>query len=769
MAEISIRLAVEGRDRVSRGLRDTAADVERVDSRLSRVSRSALDAARGLGGLTGRGIASGIRATATGVTALAAGLGTLATAGAAVGLKTAADMEQAQIAFTTMLGSGERAQAFLRDLNQFAAKTPFDFPGLQTAASSLISAGIDASKVIPIMTSLGNATSGMGTGAEGVQRATVALQQMNAAGKISGEDLNQLRDAGIPVFDLLTAATGKTTEQIADMASKGKLGRQELEQLMSALESGKGLEKFNGLMEAQSNSLSGMVSTFKDTVGMGLAQAMQPAIPLVKTILGDANQLLANILPGVISGVGKVTAAIGGAYEIFVRGDFDSGWWGQLGVAEDSGVIDTLFKIRESAQGLFSILFQGDYTTPIWGQLEDSDVVGILFSIREAAMNLPAVFDQVRAALAGVDFSRIGEALRSFGQAAGDSSAPMDALKVTASALGTVLGFVSQHADTLIRYMPLIVGGLIAWKAAQQAQLLISVAGIPWRATELAATFAQARANAALALQLQVLTGVQRQSMLSRILATGATIASTTATLAASAASRVAAAGQWLLNAALTANPIGLVVAGIAALVAGLVWFFTKTEVGRRAWDSLTGAFRSAIDWIKGTAVPVIKAGFAAAVQIAKDKFDSISGAIGGFVGKLRDAWDWVKKLGDRLSNSAIGQAIGSVSSGISGLFGGARAEGGPVRRGVPYLVGEQGAEFFVPGASGQITSHENLLRAVAPTTIDPGPLALAGEDYDLPSGEQLPARRIEVPVILDGREIARAVYDDAKRQMARA
>lgn len=227
----------------------------------------------------------------------------LAAAGATVGVKTAASMETADIAFTTMLGSAKKADAFLKDLAAFAAKTPFEFPELQKAASSLISSGIEAKKVIPIMTTLGNVTSGMGTGSEGIKRATVAIQQMNAAGKITGEDLNQLRDAGIPVYDLLAAATGKSKEAVSELAKSGKLGKKELGQMMAALESGKGMERFAGLMDKQSTSLSGLWSTLKDTINMNLAAAIQPLIPMLKDGLVGASNLMAAVLPKVTAGL----------------------------------------------------------------------------------------------------------------------------------------------------------------------------------------------------------------------------------------------------------------------------------------------------------------------------------------------------------------------------------------------------------------------------------------------------------------------------------
>ena len=242
-----------------------------------RMKAGFLRAAGGFAHLVGRTIRAGVLAG-----------GAAVTAAAFIGIKTAAELETARISFETMLGSGEKAEAFLNRLKDFAARTPFDLPGLQVAAQSLIAIGIDAEKVIPIMTTLGNVTSGMGTGAEGVRRATIAIQQMNAAGRITAEDLNQLRDAGVPVFDLLTAATGKTTAEIAHMAQNGKLGRKELDQLMVALETGKGFERFDGMMQKQSKSLRGLWETLKDTFSVGMANAIEPAIPLIKDMLGGA-------------------------------------------------------------------------------------------------------------------------------------------------------------------------------------------------------------------------------------------------------------------------------------------------------------------------------------------------------------------------------------------------------------------------------------------------------------------------------------------------
>jgi tape measure domain-containing protein len=674
---------------------------------------------------------------------LKAGVGiAMAAAGAAgaVGIKTAAALEQSEIAFSTMLGSGEKAKAFLSDLSKFAAKTPFDMPGLQTAASSLVSAGIDSSKVIPIMTSLGNATSGMGTGAEGIKRATVALQQMNAAGKISGEDLNQLRDAGIPVFDLLTAATGKTTAEIAEMANKGKLGRKELEQLMEALETGKGLERFNGLMEKQSQSLTGMWSTFKDTFETGMAASIQPLIPLMKDGLGGATTFLTEkVFPRVTKFVGwmadavpaifglfkgdytgafsrafgveedsRIVAflwdlranisgtfswfkdAVSGLYEFIFKNNYTGAFGRAFGTAEDASSIGALFDIRDrvleifanigdAANGLYALFVRGDFQGSLqraFGWEEDSHAVDVLFTIREKVIetakairentgdlwagltmsqaeadavgvplegavaigrNIRAFFGDVAETLRGLDYSstdafftslgetggKLGPALGSMGESVKTLLPAMaefgkqmpDIAGGGVTLLAGALGFLADHVDTIIQFMPLIVAGFVAWKVAQLAlnaaaavtpglQLAVNISRIQAARAELGLAAAHRTNTAAIAGN----TTAQRVSLATRLRTTAATIGQRVATVATSAATKAAAAGQWLLNAAMTANPIGIVVVAIAALVAGLIWFFTQTEIGQDiiagAWGFIQDAIGGVVSWFTSDVLP---------------------------------------------------------------------------------------------------------------------------------------------------------------------
>lgn len=510
----------------------------------------------------------------------AAALAGIAVASGTVGIKTAAGMETAEIAFTTMLQSGEKARDFLSELSTFAAKTPFDLPGLQKSAQSLISIGIDANKVIPIMTTLGNVTSGMGTSAEGVQRATVAIQQMNAAGRIGAEDLNQLRDAGVPVFDLLTAATGKTTAEIAEMANKGKLGREELEQLMSALETGKGLERFNGMMEAQSQSLSGLWSTLQDTFSVGMAEAIQPAIPMLKEGLAGAITAVGQAMPYVQSGIQWLVDA-GPQIGSF----FSTVWTG--------------------AQGLYALVVQGDFTGKLrtaFGWEEDSPMVDFILDLRDGVKSL---WTDLTSGDLGGAFASIGDSLATILPVVTDATSQLPGLTDVVHVAEGAFGFLADNTGLLAAALPVIIGLVLAWKSAQALNNVIGRESAIGMGLQVTSTFALAAANRSLAASNRAgmastvaATSAENTQTAARSRGVIATVAQRTATLATAAASRVAAAAQWVFNAAMSANPIGIVIAAIAALVAGLVWFFTQTELGQQIWTTVMGAIGAAATWL---------------------------------------------------------------------------------------------------------------------------------------------------------------------------
>lgn len=298
------------RTRVGRALSGMTREVGQFGRALWRVSRGALTAAtnklRTFGRVVGR---VGMRAAAVSARVLAAGLAAVAVgAGAALGygVKLASDMEQARIGFTTMLGSAEKADAFIAEMTTFAAKTPFELPGLIDSSRQLLAMGFEAEEIMPTMQAVGDTIAAMGGGEEQLASVTRALGQMQAKGKVSAEEMLQLAEVGIPAWELLAQATGKSTAEVQDLASQGEITS---DVFITAFQNMEGpLAKFGGAMEAQSQTLAGLWSTLKDTVGMKLADVSAPLVEGLRDSLPTITEQLDGFLERVGPGISEALA-----------------------------------------------------------------------------------------------------------------------------------------------------------------------------------------------------------------------------------------------------------------------------------------------------------------------------------------------------------------------------------------------------------------------------------------------------------------------------
>jgi len=293
--------------------------------------------ARGLGGALG-----GIGRIAAGAFA---GLGAVALAkGAFSAAKSAvvdfnASMEQSSIAWTTMLGSAQASQKMLADLQQFARTTPFEFPELEQASRRLLAMGFDAKEVIPLMTDLGNAASALGLGSEGVNRIGLALGQMRAKTRVSGEEMRQLTEAGVPAWDILAQAVGKPIPEVMKLAETGKIASSTFIQAFQTFSQ----QNYGGMMEAQSRTFKGAMSNIKDSLTQGAASAFQPLF----AVLSQGAVKLADFLntpkfeqftARVRGSMEKVAGFVSKAFEFFVNNS-DAIIGGLKGVAAALAVV----------------------------------------------------------------------------------------------------------------------------------------------------------------------------------------------------------------------------------------------------------------------------------------------------------------------------------------------------------------------------------------------------------------------------------------------
>ena len=183
-------------------------------------------------------------------------------------VKAGASLQSTKTAFTNMLGSAEKAQDFLAKMQDFAAKTPFEFSQVSQAAQKFIAFGFSAEQVIPTLTAVGDAAAGVGLGAEGINRITLALGQMAAKSKVQAGEMMQLTETGIPAWKMLADQIGVSVPEAMSMVSKGAIDAATgITALVSGME-----QSFGGMMDQQSQTISGTWSTLMDGLEQSAAQ-----------------------------------------------------------------------------------------------------------------------------------------------------------------------------------------------------------------------------------------------------------------------------------------------------------------------------------------------------------------------------------------------------------------------------------------------------------------------------------------------------------------
>ena len=173
--------------------------------------------------------------------------------------QTAANAEQVDIAFNTMLGP-ERAKKMIADLVEFAKTTPFEMAGLNKATQQMLAYGFAADDVIPMLTDVGNATAALGAGQQGIDAITRALGQMHGKGTAASQEMMQLTEVGIPAWEYLAKALHTDVAGAMEMVTKKAVSA---DVAIAAIRAGMQGD-FGGLMIKQSRTLTGVLSNLSD-------------------------------------------------------------------------------------------------------------------------------------------------------------------------------------------------------------------------------------------------------------------------------------------------------------------------------------------------------------------------------------------------------------------------------------------------------------------------------------------------------------------------
>lgn len=202
------------------------------------------------------------------------------------GIEYNAQIEKYTTGFTNMLGSAEAAQQVMSQIQEDAAKTPFDVASLTQANQYLISAGENASYARNTIMALGDAVSATGGGNDELNRMAQNLQQIANTGKATAADIKQFAYAGIDVYGILADYTGKSTAEVQNMTISYDLLTQALQ---AASEEG---GRYYNSMDTQSQTMNGRVSTLRDNVKQLAGLLTGDLSSGVGVVIGNLNDML---------------------------------------------------------------------------------------------------------------------------------------------------------------------------------------------------------------------------------------------------------------------------------------------------------------------------------------------------------------------------------------------------------------------------------------------------------------------------------------------
>lgn len=176
------------------------------------------------------------------------------------GSATASQRELDAIAFNRLITGGEGGAAFLSDLRDLAAVTPFEYSDLTSMSKNLaIGFGSDPERMLNLMEGIGNAGATVGASANDMQWLATALSRMQSTDLAQLGEINMFQDRGIDVIGMLAKHYGKSEGDIRSMITSGDIAGRDAVDIIQA-----GLQEFAGAMEQMSRTYSGLQSTLED-------------------------------------------------------------------------------------------------------------------------------------------------------------------------------------------------------------------------------------------------------------------------------------------------------------------------------------------------------------------------------------------------------------------------------------------------------------------------------------------------------------------------
>ena len=199
------------------------------------------------------------------------------------------EFQQLEVAFSTLLGSEQKANKLMAQLTKTAATTPFDLQSVSRGAKQLLAYGTAAEDVNDILVHLGDIAAGL---SQPLDALVYLYGTTMVQGRMMTMDLRQFQNRGIPIAEELAKQFGVAKSEVQGLVSSGRVTAEEFHKAIMAMSSDGG--KFGGLMAAQAKTIGGQISNIQDNISMMFNEIGKKSEGVINAGLGAVATLVEN-------------------------------------------------------------------------------------------------------------------------------------------------------------------------------------------------------------------------------------------------------------------------------------------------------------------------------------------------------------------------------------------------------------------------------------------------------------------------------------------
>lgn len=673
--------------------------------------------------------------------------------------------EQNQVAFTTMLGSAEKANSLLTEMREFAKATPFRLEEIVDAGKQLLAYGFAQKDVISTTEMLGNVASGLKIPMGDI---VYLFGTLRAQGRAYTKDINQFTARGIPILDALAKQYGINKAEVFKYAEQGKISFGDIETAFKGMTNEGGM--FFGLMDKQSKTTMGRFSNMQDAIqqaSVTIGAALLPAVNSLFDVLGPVITKVgewAEKNPDLIKGLVIAGLAIGAVgAPLFFLGTvippiialfslMGTGLMlltGQATVAAAAGTIMsiafaplTLIIVGVAAAiGVLALAWNNN-----WGDIRGKTAAGVE-AIKTGFNGVVSTLQKVGQVFTGLfavitDFFTGGDVTATWFQYFGTSfmgaivaidsfrNSILDGIDAITSFLGSVPGRIiafGEQVASFFQSLPEVIA--TALTAFGNSILDFFIVQLPYAVGQgvgsMIAFFtvdlpaAWASLVTFFTVSIPTFTTMFVLSLSQMLVDTGlafmqwATVDVPNAVIGLIGwlSVTIPALGVqfvgWIRN--MSVQSWQAIVGFANNTVQTLIGLYNATiQIGKNLWSGFTELINKTVNDsttalynLPGNVINAMSQVYDAAVGKAKQIYDGVKGWFDKIVGFFNDI---IGKANDAINKSSQAFSLG-VSSGQKRQFG------GPVNAFTSYTVGEAGQETFVPQTAGKIVPNHELSR----------------------------------------------------------